>query len=171
MRYIEYRTAAIYHACDSALESLDHVQDKLLEAAGASKVDVVLKLNLAPLAARRDIALLGLIHRTVLGGGPNHFKKFFKLAGPHEGAHAGRHRLQLIEDNSGHWTDFAFPGSRPAEYIRRSMFGLVGIYNRLPAEVVEAASTVGTFQSGLQRMLKDAAASGVIGWERIFSPR
>ena len=31
LSFIEHRTAAIYHACDTSLESLDHVQDKLLE--------------------------------------------------------------------------------------------------------------------------------------------
>jgi hypothetical protein len=39
---IESRTAAIYHACDSALEALDHVQSKLLEAVGANKVEALL---------------------------------------------------------------------------------------------------------------------------------
>ena len=76
-----------------------------------------------------------------------------------------------MEDNSGHWTDYAFPGSRPAEYIRRSMFGLVAVYNRLPAEVVEVESTVAGFQGRLQDILKDAAVNEKRDWEKIFSPR
>ena len=77
LSFIEYRTVAIYHACDSALEALDHVQDKLLVAVGASQVEALLAFNLAPLAARRDMALLGLIHRKILDRGPSHFKDLF----------------------------------------------------------------------------------------------
>ena len=79
--------------------------------------------------------------------------------------------MQLVESGDGHWTDFAFPNSRPAEYIKRSMFGLVAIYNRLPADIVESASTVPEFQSALQDLLKRAATSNIRNWERTFSPR
>ena len=37
--------------------------------------------KLAPLNARRDMAILGLIQRTVLGRGPKHFRQYFKDAG------------------------------------------------------------------------------------------
>ena len=67
LSYIEYRTAAIYHACQSSLDTLDGIQDKLLEAAGMSPVDAINNCRLAPLSSRRDMALLGLIHRAVLG--------------------------------------------------------------------------------------------------------
>ena len=77
LSFIEYRTPAIYHACCSALENLDLVQSKLLEAAGMTDLEALNHCRLAPLSTRRDIALLGLIHRTVLGKGPNHFRNFF----------------------------------------------------------------------------------------------
>ena len=35
-------------------------------------------MNLAPLAVRRDIAMLGLIHRAMLGRGPAQFREFFQ---------------------------------------------------------------------------------------------
>ena len=79
LSFIEYRTAAIYHACSTALSVLDGVQTKLLEAAGATETDALLNFHLAPLAARRDMAVLGLIHRTVLGRGPPHFRRSFEL--------------------------------------------------------------------------------------------
>ena len=99
--FIEYRAAAIYHACDSSLVALDHVQDKLLEAAGVSDVEALDVGNLAPLSARRDIALLGLIHRTVLGVGPAHFKSFFRLQPEGGRKPRGAHRLQLVEYSGG----------------------------------------------------------------------
>ena len=76
LSYIEYRTSAIYHACQSALDELDRVQSKLLAAAGMTSVDSSNMYRLAPLSSRRDIALLGLIHRTVLGRGSTAFCYF-----------------------------------------------------------------------------------------------
>eukprot|EP00973_Karenia_brevis_P078764 10932392-Karenia_brevis.AAC.1 len=61
---MEYRTAAIYHACESSLCKLDKIQEELLDAAGGSGREALLVFNLAPLGARWDMALLGLVHRT-----------------------------------------------------------------------------------------------------------
>ena len=62
LSYLEYRTPANYHA--------DGVQTKLLREMGLSDEDALSKFHLAPLTSRRDMAMLGLIHRTVLGMGP-----------------------------------------------------------------------------------------------------
>ena len=76
--------------------------------------------------ARRDVAMLGLVHWTVLGKGPHHSVTYFKSAGavPDE----KRQKLQLIEVES-HVTDFMFPGSTeaPADYISRSGLGLSAV--------------------------------------------
>ena len=66
LSFIEYRTSAIYHACDSPFALLDGVQTKLLEASGISRLEALNDFALAPLSVPRDIAMLGLIHRTVL---------------------------------------------------------------------------------------------------------
>ena len=76
--YIEYRTAAIYHASAIALVQLDLVYARLLRAATLTEEEALLNFGLAPLSSRRDIAMLGLIHRTVSGGSPNHFKKILR---------------------------------------------------------------------------------------------
>ena len=68
--FLEYRTPAVFHATREVLERLDRIQTNFFTA--------LLKINLAPLAARRDVAMLGLIHRTVIGKGPNHFRECFK---------------------------------------------------------------------------------------------
>ena len=59
LSFIEYRTSALYHSCTSHLIRLDAVQGRLLRVLGISKHDVLLEHNLAPLAARRDLAMLG----------------------------------------------------------------------------------------------------------------
>ena len=55
---------------------LDHVQHKLIEAAGMRGTNALNECKLAPLSSRLDIALLGLIHRTVLGKGPRQCHNF-----------------------------------------------------------------------------------------------
>ena len=74
--YIEYRTAAIYHAANSHLQRLDSIQRQLMDAVDLSDVEALFTCNLAPLCSRRDIAMLGLIHRTMLGVGPQQFQDF-----------------------------------------------------------------------------------------------
>ena len=46
---------------------------RFLREVGLTAEEVFLKWRLAPLQTRRDVAGLGLIHRTVLGQGPIHF--------------------------------------------------------------------------------------------------
>jgi hypothetical protein len=167
--FIEYRTAAIYHASDTLLQPLDSIQRRFLEQIGATETEALCCFNLAPLASRRDIAMLGLIHRAVLGKGSPHFQQFFSLKGGVPPA--GRHRLQVVEYRQGDYTDFLFPGSRPAEYIARSGLGLTTVYNLLPADVVEASGTVAVFQAKLQDILRHQAIKGAHSWSRTFSPR
>ena len=171
LSFIEYRTVAIYHACKTALGTLDHVQERLIAAVGASPEEALISFRLAPLSSRRDMAMLGLIHRAVLGGGPAHFRQFFKIDTGESARREGRHRLQLIEYSEGHWSDFVLPNSRPADYIKHSLLGLVTIYNRLPPWVVESSSSVSQFQRALQSLLTNAAGTRTPDWENTFSPR
>ena len=75
LSYCEYRNAAIYHACTSLLQIVDRVQESFLEEINIDEVTAVCDINFAPLALRRDIAMLGLIHRTVFGQCPSHFQR------------------------------------------------------------------------------------------------
>jgi len=77
LSFIEYRTPAIYHAKRDILQKLDNVQRKFLKNIGVDEATALHVFNLAPLEVRRDIAMLGLIHRTVLRKGPSHFRKLF----------------------------------------------------------------------------------------------
>ena len=61
------------------------LQDHGAENSGAGEFEkqALQQFMLAPLSSRRDIAMMALIHRTVLGKGPPHFSTFFRLsAGP-----------------------------------------------------------------------------------------
>ena len=170
LSFVEYRTAAIYHVCSSALALLDAVQDKVLSVAGMSKVEALNAANLAPLAVRRDIAMLGVIHRAAIGRGPEQLKQFFKADVNARREGLGKHGLQLLP-LPDHYSDFALPGSMSAQYIQHSAHGLIGVYNLLPANIIEVSACVPSFQKALQDMVKSRANSGCTDWEHTLSPR
>ena len=62
---LEFSTPVVCHCTVTALEDLDRVQRRFLREVGLSPEEALLEYNLAPLQTRRDIAMLGLIHRTV----------------------------------------------------------------------------------------------------------
>ena len=80
--YIESKTAAIYHASTILLNRVDNIQVQFLRQLGLTELNALCEFRLAPLNCRRDMAILGLIHRTVLGLGPSQFSNYFKLASP-----------------------------------------------------------------------------------------
>eukprot|EP00973_Karenia_brevis_P062688 8716557-Karenia_brevis.AAC.1 len=108
------------------------------------------------------MALLGLVHRTVLGKGPSQFCEYFKLD---ENRTNGKHTRQLMQYDYD-VTDFLYPNSSPAEYVQRSILGVARIYNRLPARIVEGTRSVSEFQRELQSLLKDAAGRHDLQWKR-----
>ena len=72
LSFVEYRTPAVYHAVKTTLAGIDAVQRRFLRECGLSDEEALLHVNLAPLETRREIAMLVLIHHSVLGGGPRH---------------------------------------------------------------------------------------------------
>lgn len=77
--YLEYRTSAIYHCTAAFLDEIDGIQTCFLRRLNLSVTDAALHYNFLPLCTRRDIAMLGILHRARLGRGPPHFKKFFTV--------------------------------------------------------------------------------------------
>ena len=99
-----------------------------------SEKDALVHFNLAPLKARRDMAMLGVVHRTVLGRGPTHFREFFKKLA------SGR-----LEDPRG------FIGG---ELVKRSAVGLVAVDNLLPDFCLKEKNV-----EGFQRKLRHVVCS------------
>ena len=106
------------------LHRLDSLQQKILSETGISEERALGEFNLAPLSVRRDIAMLGLIHRTVLGSGPAQFKVLFEKdvrSRDHvTRLQKSRHSKQLVEHRGG------------LEILQRSALGLTSVYNLLP---------------------------------------
>ena len=160
LSYLEYRTAGISHAASSVLAPVDQIQARFLEALGIPILDALLHFNLAPLATRRDMANLGIIHRAVLGKGPSVIRPFFLLdPSPPRSAHR-RHARQLLDP----YRDMH------RGYLNRSVLGHIVVYNLLPARVVSETS-VKSFQSALASFLKDVAVSSFEFWHDLFSSR
>ena len=162
LSYAEYRTAAIYHVIVFALETIDKVQQNFLFDIGVDETSALLEFNLAPLGLRRDIAMLGLIHRTVLGQGPAHFQKFFfaENCEHRRSKRRPRHHRQLHEYRKDNYLDA----------VGRSAQGLTSVYNLLPHEITEA-NDVKTFQRLLQDLARDCASRGRADWQHMLSTR
>ena len=111
------------------------------------------------------MALLGLVHRTVLGLGPPHFTRWF-FAAPDTGyryqtrLRTGRHTRQLYDYLQGDQT----------ELLRRSVLGLPRVYNSLPQETVDQ-QTVSGFQRKLQELVKSKLQQGDENWEHCLNLR
>ena len=80
LSFIEYRTMAISHAAPSELIPLDDILTRLLVRLQISHEEALMHFHLAPLGARRDMALLGIIHRAALRKGPPQLHQFFMRA-------------------------------------------------------------------------------------------
>ena len=162
--YIESKTAAIYHASTILLNRVDNIQVQFLRQIGLTELNALCEFRLAPLNCRRDMAILGLIHRTVLGLGPNQFTNYFKLASPtnHPDGRESerRHNRQLTTMRTGKFLDI----------LANSALGVIDVYNLLPQKIVDADS-VTTFQKRLQLALVEDAKCERPGWRDMYSPR
>ena len=83
--------------------------------------------NLAPLSVRRDMSMLGVIHRATLVMGLPQLWPFFRfdisrsIVGRRR-----RHERQVVE----------WPRDRDLDIMRRSALRMIRVYNILPAESV-----------------------------------
>jgi len=155
LSFIEYRTPGIYHAAPSCLKALDSVLPRFLRQLCISDIDALLHFGLAPLHTRRDIAMLGVIHRAGLDSGPVQLRQFFKLAGSTSGRFRHRHSRHMLDPCD----------TRNCQnFLSRSVLGLVGVYNALP-EYVVACRSVSSFQAKLQDLVKYLATTGYSEWK------
>ena len=162
---MESCTGAVYHAFTTVLAPLDRLFDHLLEHLNISREIGFRRFNLLPFSTRRDIAMLGLIHKCVLGIAHPLLQDLFAqpaLSGSF--SHPTRfnrtlHGRQLKDHLIGAHSD----------QIHRSVFGLVKVYNRLPGYIVEHTE-ITAFQKGLMEILRDTCDRRE-NWADFLSPR
>ena len=163
LSFVEYRTPAIFHACETVLLPLNRVLRNLLRQLGISLIDSLIAFNLPPLETRRDIAMLGVLHRAVLRQPPQHIWQWaqFDTRDLRRTPRSHRNHTRLLLE---------VPDSNRIRMGRHSLFGVIKIYNMLPTSIV-AESNVRSFQRSLMMMLKDCARSGRPDWPHLYSCR
>ena len=124
-----------------------------------SRSEAFTNFNLAPLSVRRDISMLGLLHRVVLGEAPAQFKDYIFPVRPRDYPRGwadvfNRHNRQL-HDPLTHSN---------LKIMHRSIFRLIHPYNVLP-QVVVNLKTVKSFQKQLHAVMKQCAKEGIPNWE------
>ena len=122
LSYLEYRTPAIYHATRNVLEKLDAVQTRFHRDVGVNDATALLEFNLAPLCMRRDIAMLGMLHRAALGEGPPQLKELF------------------CRSSSGYMLQDPYADIGMPPLVIRSAWGLLRVYKSLGS----GAHSIGT---------------------------
>ena len=118
--------------------------------------------SLAPLGMRRDIAMLGLLHKIQLGVAPQPLLDMFRSS-PQNLASYGF-------SSTRRW--YSYQLHEPVEVshpfiINRSAYGLIRIYNELPNHIVSARSAK-VFQRRLQNCAKEAAKNNASNWQLMF---
>ena len=139
------------------------MQDKFLEELGLDARTAFLEFNFAPLDVRRDIGILGLLQKRVLGLSHPVFQQLLPFFGDVFGYRIeGRHNRQLYGQ--------FFEVSYQYDIFQRSIFSMRSVYNNLSQDVVDEP-TVSFFQSRLTRIMKDECRKGNHRWRDIFSCR
>ena len=166
LSFVESSTPALYHAAPTNLAWIDRVQNRFLRDIGMSELEALRDYRLAPLKCRRDISMLGVLHKVNLGSAPPQLQELFPRLGSVDEP-AGRCRLRywrMLHDRQ-----LATPVDRTSsDVLRRSLFGVVRCYNKLPQKVVDA-ETVKALQRDLQRGLLCAAEQDMKDWQLLLS--
>ena len=160
---LECHNGGIFHAASYILSKIDDVHYNFLEKIGVSAEEAFLNYNFAPPTLRRDIGILGLLHKRVLGLGHPIFQQLFPFIVDVGGDHlyAG-HDKQL----HSHLSEANFQLSM----FCRSIFGMTYVYNLLSQDIVNCEK-VSAFQTSLTKHARKLCESGDPNWSLCFSCR
>ena len=166
--FIESGTPGYFHAAESVLDCIDRVQRRFLREMDMPEEAALINFRLAPLRARRGMAILGFLHRVNLDQVSDQIKAMFPQIGqrPDIGDHISArvrgatawHNRQLLDRVTATSTG----------QFKRSIYGMVQCYNALPQHIVNHKS-VKAFQRALQLGLTRRAKQGYEGWQMIFT--
>jgi hypothetical protein len=159
---MEIHNGGVFHAASYLLDKFDSVQQHFLDDLGVSKSNAFLEHNFAPPRLRRNIGILGFLHKRVLGNAHPVFQQSFPFFNdvfrhPRQG-----HNKQLY----GHILEVQFQ----LQLFKRSIFGMVDVYNGLTQEVVDL-KTVKDFQSELTKIARTRCQAGDANWYFSFACR
>ena len=131
--FVESSTPALYHAASTNLAWIDRVQSRFLREIGLSELEALRDDRLAPMKCRRDLSMLGVLHKVNLSSAPPQLQELFPRIGSVDGP-AGRSRLRYWRRLHGR--QLATPVDwASSDALRRSLVGVVRCYNKLPQKV------------------------------------
>ena len=113
------------------------------------------------LPLRRNIAILDLLHKRVLGQCHPSFDRLLPWCDANTRRGFG-HNKQLY--------DHSLEATQQPALYGKSIFAMVNIYNNLPQSVVDAAS-VSLFQTSLTQVARTRCQTGVEFWASSFCTR
>ena len=147
---------------------MDRVQRRFLRELGFTELSAFKNFRLAPLNARRDMAMLGALHKVNLGTAPPQLRSLFPLRlGPP--SMRGGWTLVLRRIRPPHSKQlFTAATFESTNVLQRSLFGLVHLYNKLPQHAVDSPS-VSSFQKKLQSGLLKFAENNAENMPRFYS--
>ena len=138
--HAEYQNAAICHAAPSLLAQIDAMQRRYLHELHLTEEVAFLDHNFLPPRTRRDVAMLGLIHKRILGTAHPAFA--FLLPWSTTSSVNCRHNKQLYSGRDTCIGNHAL--------FHRSILGRADMYNRLSQRLVDI-DNITVFQSELTK--------------------
>ena len=154
--YTEYTNGAIMHATETNLHRLDNLQKGFLRNLDISAEDAFVNHNFAPTNLRRDIGILGFIHKRIL---EKCHPLLLELMPRRDADQFDSHSKQIYVG-----VDHIF---KFHSLFHRSVFGKIFIYNRLTQSLINEDSVSG-FQRRLTLIAKARCAAGDPNWSRCF---
>ena len=130
---MEANSGGIFHACSSQLDRLDRCQKHFVENLGSTEEAAFINNNFAPPVLRRNIDILGLIHKRVLDLSHSDFEQLLPWRSQYFGqVREDRHTKQLYN----HALEVHFQ----VGLLRRSIFAMTDVYKMLPQYVTDSVS-------------------------------
>jgi len=152
---IEYHNGVLQHACDSDLRRIDSMQREFVQEMHLTEESAFINYNFVVPSLRREIDLLGFLHKRVLGLCHAAIIEFFPRIPTAAPWHDKQLESYLMQCTTRH------------SLYERSIFNMVHVYNRLPQEVVDINNVSG-FQSCLTDMAKHRCNAGARNWRQTF---
>ena len=160
---VEAHCGGYFHAATSLLDKIGQVQNSFLSKLQISEQEAFINFNFAPTILRRNIGVLGLLHKRVLGLCHPSFEKLLPWYDQRFNVPRGvGHTKQLY----GHSIEVNFNSA----LFNRSVFAMVDIYNNLPQDVVDIEN-VSLFQKRLTAIAKERCNGNRIDWQWSFDRR
>ena len=161
--WLRFTGGGYFHAASSLLKKVGEVQRRFLQKLEVTESQAFLDYNFAPTELRRNIGILGLLHKRVLGQCHPSFEQLLPwYSDRFEVMRGFGHNKQLY----GHWVE----ATQHHALFGRSIFKMVDVYNNLPQWIVDAQS-VSAFQSSLTEQARDRCQTHNESWASSFSCR